>query len=195
MLVSAQCSDPLRPRLRGAVAEPKLRTVQRDGPAGLIEPARQVAAVEQRDPEPGLRGRVDQRSAHRIRVGVRGTAWRVMQVVELAHAADPGQRHLCVDGAGERQVTAGIERAGDLIHPLAPRPERAPARLRDPAQGAVECVRVRVREPWHGQPCQPHRPGRQCRCCRPRRDLAEPVIRSLDAHVGQHADAGQPGEF
>jgi hypothetical protein len=41
-----------------------------------------------------------------------------MQVVELAHAADPDQRHLCVDGAGERRVTVWIQRRGDLIHPL-----------------------------------------------------------------------------
>ena len=50
-------------------------------------------------------------SAHGVRVGVAAAAGRVVQVVELADAGDAGERHLGVDGGGQRAVAVRVERA------------------------------------------------------------------------------------
>ncbi len=68
----------------------------------------------------------------------------MMQVVELADAADAGQRHLRVHGGREREIAVRVEPVRDLVHPLAPRPERASGRLGDATQRPVERVRVGV---------------------------------------------------
>ena len=72
------------------------------------------------------RPRRDQRLAHRVRVGVGRAAGVVVEVVELADARDAGQRHLARTSprpAGGSE--SGVERAGERVHLLAPRPERA----------------------------------------------------------------------
>ena len=145
MRVQGERLGPDRPLRSVAVAEPDLRAGQRQH-ARLVEPAGQVAGVEQGDPQARLGGRLDQGPAHRVRVGVGAAVRLVVQVVELPYAADPGQGHLGVDGAGQGQVAVRVQPGGDLVHPLAPGPERAAIRLGDAAQRAVEGVRVRVGE-------------------------------------------------
>ena len=148
------CDPALGPALDGAVAEPALPLVQRGVPVGG-QPAGEVARVQQGDPEPGLRGRLAQRLAHRVRVVVRRAARPVVQVVELADAGDAGERHLGVRRPGQREVGVRVEPRGDGVHALAPGPERAAAAVRAAAQGAVEGVRVRVGEAGQHQPGQP----------------------------------------
>ena len=123
----------------------RLDVVQRQV-AGALESAGEVAGVEQGQPDAGVGGGLDQRLRHRVRVGVRPPPARVVQVVELADAGDPGQRHLGVGGPGQRQVAVRVEAGGDGVHPLAPGPERAAPVVGAPAQRPVEGVRVRVGE-------------------------------------------------
>src|SRR6266851_3527565 len=141
-----------------AVAEPELRPGQRQhstpprlGPGRRRQAAGQVAGVEQRHPQAGLGRRLDQGAAHRVRVRVRPPVRLVMQVVELADAAHPGQRHLGVHGAGQPEVAVGVEAGRDGVHALAPGPERAVVRLGSGPQRAVERVRVGVGEPGQGE--------------------------------------------
>ncbi len=77
--------------VRVPVAEPALHPVQRQV-AGGAQPAGEIAGVEQGEPDPGLRGGLDERVAHRVGVGVRAAARGVVQVVELPHAGVAGQR-------------------------------------------------------------------------------------------------------
>ena len=128
--VAGEPGDPLRPGGRRAVAEPELNARQRQRLSAGQEPARQVAGVKQGDPQAGCgRGR-DQHPAHLVRVAVALSAGAVMEIVELPDAGDPGQRHLRVDGAGEREVGAGVEPLGDRVHAVPPGPERVACRRR-----------------------------------------------------------------
>ena len=133
--------DALDPRSGVAVAE-------------ALDPAVQVARVEQRDPQPGRARGGEHRAAHRVRILVGRAVGRVVQVVELADAGDPGERHLAERGPREREARVGIERARQLVHLLAPGPERALAGVRATAQRALERVRVRVGEPGQREPAQ-----------------------------------------
>ncbi len=161
-----------------AVAEAPLGAGRR-----LPEAAGDVARVEQRDPDPRLAGRRDQRLAERVGA--------VVQVVELAHARDPGQRHLAVDGSGQRVVAVGGELRRDRVHVLAPRPERPAGAVRAPAQRAVERVRVRVAQARQRHPAQPLGvPARHAGV-----DLGDAPVRDDDAHVGDDAVAAEPGEI
>ncbi len=193
MLVVAEVRGPRRPPHGVAVAEAQLRAGQRQHPArfGWGEAAGQVAGVEQRHPQAGLGGRLDQGSAHRVGVGVGPPARLVVQVVELAHAAHPGQRHLGVDGPGQPEVAVGVEPGRDLVHPLAPGPERAAVRLGDGAQGAVEGMRVSVGEPGQGEAGEAFGIGRGGRGHWGNRDEAFRV--GVDQDVTAYALAGQPG--
>jgi hypothetical protein len=149
-VVRVQCLGPGRPPPSVAVAEPDLRAGQRQHP-GRVESAGQVTGIEQGDPQARLGGRMDQGAPHRVRVGVGHPVRLVVYVVELAHAGNPGQRHLGVHGAGQGEVAVRVEPAGDLVHPLAPGPERAAIRLGGAAQGAVEGVRVGVGQAGEGE--------------------------------------------
>ena len=117
----AQRRDPLRPRAGGAVGEPALHAVDR----AAVHVRGEVAGVEQGEPDPGLGGGLRQGVAHRVRVGVRAPVRAVVQVVELAHRRDAGQRALGESGAGQGEVGVGVEPGGDGVHALAPGPERA----------------------------------------------------------------------
>ena len=118
-----------------------------------------------------------------------------MQVVELAHAAHPGECHLRVDGAGEREVTVRIQPRRHLVHALPPRPERAAACLRDAAQRPVKRVRVGVGEPGQRQSGQPNGFRWRVTAAHLRGDRAEPLASRFDQHVRAARQAGQPGEF
>ena len=139
----AEGAGPRGPAVGVAVAETDLGAGQR--PA--VEPAPQVAGVEQGEPDPGPAGRLGQRLPHLVGVGVGPAGRVVVQVVELAHGGDPGQRHLGVGGGGQLQVAVRVEDRGDLVHQLPPAPEVPPAAMGAPAQRPVEGVRVAVGQP------------------------------------------------
>ena len=90
----------------------------------------------------------EERAPHLVRVVVRRAVGLVVQVVELAHSADPAGQHLGVRGARELEVEVRGQPRGEVVHLLAPGPEAARALLRAAAQRPVEGVRVRVR---HGR--------------------------------------------
>src|SRR5262249_55324847 len=76
----------------------------------------------------------------------------VVQVVELAHAGDPGGEHLAERLARELAQRVRIERVDQAIHRLAPGPEAARTRgeaLAVAAQTALESMAVRVHEARH----------------------------------------------
>ena len=136
---AAERVDPLGPGVGVAVGEAALRTFGRRAIATL-----EVARIEQRDPDPGIgRGlrpaRAPSRSGRR-----RGCRRPVVEIVELANSGDPGERHLGEHRPGERRVAVGIERFGELVHLLAPRPERPALALR-PCPGAPDGRRVSAR--------------------------------------------------
>ena len=120
-------SAPTRvgPAVEVAVAEPALHAFERLA----VHSGRQVERVQQGDPDARvLGGRAISGVAHGVRVGVGRAVRAVVQVVELADAGDAGQRHLAVDGPGQREVAVRVEAAGDRVHQLAPGPEAAAAR-------------------------------------------------------------------
>ena len=140
-------ADPVRPALRVLVVEPPLHPLQRH-----VDAAAQVAGVEQREPDAGGAGGLAQRLSHRVRVAVPGAAGAVVQVVELPHAGDPGERHLGVHGGGELGIRVRVELVRERVHPVPPRPERAAAAVGPATQSPVEGVRVRVGEARQHQP-------------------------------------------
>ncbi len=104
-VVSGQLARPCcGPAVGVAVGVARLHALDR-----CPEPAGEVAGVEQRDPDAGLAGGLDQGAAHRVGVVVGRAVGLVVQVVELADGGDPGGRHLAVGGAGEREVGVGVE--------------------------------------------------------------------------------------
>src|SRR5687767_1394422 len=73
----------------------------------------------------------------------------VMDVMELADRRVSGERHLDERIMRERVDALGVETLGELVHHVAPRPERARVEiraLRTCAERPLECVRVRRRE-------------------------------------------------
>ena len=135
----AQRVDALRPRLRASIGETPLRALD-----GRPDSAVEVAGVDQRQPDPGVRRRRHQHPAHLVRVVVRGAARPMVQVVELADGRDPREGHLRVGRARDGEVALGIEPLGRRVHLLPPRPEVAAAVVRAAAQHALEGVRMRV---------------------------------------------------
>ena len=148
--------DPCRPRVGISVRESSLHVVRRDP-----EPSVEVAGVEQRQPDAGVGRRDPEHLPHHVRFVVGLAAHPVVQVVELAHARVAGQRHLRERRRGEREVPLRIERRRQLVHPLAPRPERTRRTMGTASKGAVEGVTVGVGEAGHGQPGEPLGTGRR----------------------------------
>ena len=110
------------------------------------------------------------RDRHRVRVGVRRPVGLVVDVVELAHRAVAGGGHLGVHAPRRLAHGAGVVRAGEPVHRLAPGPEvvggvrlgRRP--LGRAAQVALERVRVRVdHRRQRGQPVRSVRHARRSR--------------------------------
>jgi hypothetical protein len=140
----------LRPPGRVAVAEPHLRTGERQHP-GPVETTGQVAGVEQGQAQASLGRRLDQGPPHRVGVSVGTPVRPVVQVVELADAAHPGQRHLGVNGPGQLEIAVRVEPGRGLVHALTPGPEGPPACLGTGPERAVEGMRVRVGEAGQGE--------------------------------------------
>ena len=135
--------DPLRPRFRAAVAEAAAARPRRAGRCRPRGSTRRSAS--RRTPA----ARAAAATAWPIAFGstYRTTVGAVVQVVELADGRDARERHLAVRRPGQRVHRVRIEERGELVHLLAPRPERARPSIRAPAQRAMEDVRVRVDEP------------------------------------------------
>ena len=183
----AQRRDPLRPRVGGAVGEPALHAVDRTA----VHVRGEVAGVEQGEPDPGLGGGLCQGVAHRVRVGVRAPVRAVVQVVELPHRRDAGQRALGESGAGQGEVGVGVEPGGDGVHALAPGPERACPNSIDtvvgaPAQRPVKGVGVGVGEAGQHDARQPLRVAGGGAGV----DAGEPAAVDGERHVAREA-AGQ----
>ena len=140
-------------RVDRAVAEPLLRPVASGAPS---DAGAEIAGVEQGEPDAGVRGRVDQGLAHRVRVGVRPAAGVVVQVVELADRGDAGQRHLGVHrrgpapGSGRGQPSGGARTSARARSRTMPRSRWVRA-----AQRPVEGVRVGVGQARDHQAAQP----------------------------------------
>ncbi len=100
-----------------------------------------------------------------------GAVTVVVEVVELADDRVAGEHHLGERRRRQLLVRVGVERRGELVHLVAPRPERAAAPVRAPPQGAVEGVAVGVGEPGQRQPGEPRRA-----CGWRRHVVATPVI-------------------
>ena len=158
-LAVAQLAGPFGPSFDGAVAEPELDAVEWNR-TGTAEPAMEVTGVEQREPDAGGVGGGEERLGHRVLVVVRRTSGLVMDVVELADRGDARHRHLAEHGAGEAVVVVGGEPAGDVVHLVAPRPERAATAVLGAApKHPVESVAVHVGETRAASARRVVRPG------------------------------------
>ena len=115
----------------------------------LPEAGGQVAGVEQRDPQPGLAGRLDQGQAHRVGLVVRRPVGLVVQVVELADRGDAGRDHLAVGRPG---------RARGSRRGRAARRRRTSARARSRRCPTPRWVRPR-RARWKAWLCALASPG------------------------------------
>ena len=86
-------------------------------------------------------------AAHRVGVVVGRAVGRVVEVVELADARDPRQRHLAERGARERRSRSRGRAVAASSYICSRQVQNEPvARVRAPAQRALEGVRVRVGE-------------------------------------------------
>ena len=159
--VLAQLRVTPRPGVDGAVAEAPLLSAHR-GVAIGVEASVEVTRVEQREPDAGLAGRLTQRRTHGVRVVVGRAVGAVVDVVELPHRRDAGQRHLGVHGARQCEVCRRIELRRNAVHTFTPRPERATVVMRAPAQCAVERMAVAVRETGQCDPVEPDHVVRGC---------------------------------
>ena len=83
--------------------------------AGCGQSARQIAGIEQGQPDAGLRSGLDQRLTHGIGIGVRATVLIMVQIVELPDCV-AGLHHLGEHGAGEGEVGIRIEVGGRGVH-------------------------------------------------------------------------------
>ena len=91
-----------RPRIGVAIAESALNPFQRNCTLqAKRNTRRQIAGVQQRDPQVGLAGSRDERLCHRIGFVIRLSVGLVVHVVEFADGADAGEVHLGVRGTGE----------------------------------------------------------------------------------------------
>ena len=152
---ASQGVDPVGPRPDAAVAVAELRALGRHPEAGG-----EVERVEERDPDAGLPGRLDQHVAHLVGVGVGRAVRAVVDVVELAHARDPGRRHLAVRRSRQGEVGVRVEPRGDGVHLVAPGPEGAALALGAAAERAVEGVAVGVGEAGDDEAAHGDRAGR-----------------------------------
>ena len=179
--------DPVRPALRGRVAESPLGGGER--PPADASP--EVAGVDQRDPDPRVGRGTDQRLAHRVGVVVRHAAGGVVEVVELPDRGHPGERHLGVRRPREPVVAVRIQALDEPVHLLTPRPEVVRRRLRPPAQRAMQRVRVRIREPGEREAAQPDGVRRRVAV---RDHRGDPVTATGDRHALRDPITAEPRE-
>ena len=82
LITIVEKADPGLPAINITVAEASLYRIQRKM-AGCGQSARQIAGIEQGQPDAGLRSGLDQRLTHGIGIGVRATVLIMVQIVEL----------------------------------------------------------------------------------------------------------------
>ena len=129
------------------VGEATLHLVQLD-----VEPSTEVAGVEQREPQAGDPGRLDERSTHGIRIGVGDTTRRVVQIMELADGGIPAQHHFREGRSGQREIGIGVELRRYGVHLLPPRPERSRSAVGATAERPMERMGVAVGETGQHHP-------------------------------------------
>ena len=151
--LGALSGHPLGPGVDTAVTEPPLPRVQ-GHVATAVEPALEIARVEQGQSDAGLVGGVPQGEAHRVRVAVRFASGPVVHVVELPDDGHTGQHHLGEDGPGQIEVGVGVQLGRNGVHLFTPAPEVAATAVGPAAQGPVEGVTVRVGHAGQGDPGQ-----------------------------------------
>ena len=164
-----------------AVPEPQLHPLELP-----VEPALQIARVEQCDPDAGAGGGGDQDLAHRVRIAVRHAAGPVVQIVELPHRRDAAQGHLGEQRLSEVEVALGIEALGDGVHLLPPCPEVARTGLGPASERPVERVRMNVGEPREGDTRKHDCPLRQVTA---RRHPDEAIPFDIEQHRSRHLAA------
>ena len=141
MRLGVEHVDAIGPRLHAPVAEPQLHALER-----AADPALEVARIDEHDAQAGVSSCRNDGMAHRVRVAVPTAARVVMHVVELPYRRDARERHLPIGRTGEGVQRVGVEQRGELVHLVAPRPERPLATVRARSQRPVEHVGVRVHE-------------------------------------------------
>ena len=132
----------------------------------------------------------DQRLAHGVRVVVRPPAGRVVQVVELAHAGDAGQRHLGVRRPRQREVAVGVEPRGDGVHPLAAR-SRTCRRRRGCGRAARGGTRGSAR--WRSRAARGRAAARRRGPGRAGLDGGDPAAVLDDPHARRTRAVAEPG--
>ena len=129
-----------------AIAEAALDTF------GLsAEPGRDIAGVQEPDPDTGVIGRSQERPTHLVRIGVRAAIGLMVEVVEFTDGRDAASTHLGVHALRQREVAIGGELGCARVHLVAPRPEAAAFGLGSGSQRPMERVRVAVGHPRNRQ--------------------------------------------
>ena len=113
-----QCVDVAKDVVDRRVAEAPLR-----GLGGSPGPGAVVRDAEQRDAQPFLLGRPDDRVAHDGAVVVGRAVRLVVDVVELADGADARKAQLAERDAADPLDEVGLQRGGDAVHRASPGPE------------------------------------------------------------------------
>ncbi len=134
-----------QPAVDVPAAEPQLGTGARDRLPPVVPTAVSVESVEQGQSDAGVGRGLHQRVGHDCR------AVRTVHVVELADRRVSGEQQFGIERGRERVVPLGVESLGHGVHRLAPGPEVAAVGVGAPTEGAVEGVRVRVRDAGEGE--------------------------------------------
>jgi hypothetical protein len=100
----------------------------------------EIARIEQGHANADLARGGDQGLSHGVPIPVGSPVNVMVEIMEFAHAGDPGKCHLCERRSGERVVRLGIQARGDRVHRLTPRPEGSTPRVGAATQCAMKAV-------------------------------------------------------
>ncbi len=142
-----------RPRVVRVLPEPGLAGAERRA----VEPAAGIDAGHQRQPHPGGVGGGQDAQGEFAAVLVGRAVRLVLQVVELAERGGAGLQHLDLQLGGDGLDILRTNAAEEAVHQLPPAPETvagAAGLLGEPGHGALEGVRVQVRQARHHGACQ-----------------------------------------
>ena len=153
----------------------------------------QVEGVEQGHADADVTSGGHYRRAHGVGVVVGLAVRAVVDVVELAHHADAREGHLREHRPGQPVVAVGIKPGRDLVHEIAPGPERAPPGMGAAPQGSVKSMAVRVGQGRHRQSSQ--RNGSLGPGARTGGDGRNATTVNGDQHSRLRPVASQPGQL